>query len=185
MRALEDFAHVLGGPLRPVDTAILQSLGMLWGVNLPEDFLEIMCAYGDSKISDFIWIYGPRTLGFAGEHSGPGLSDWSGDRRGVPLLPVPNGLLLWGSTLEGDMLCLKQQPTGHWIVSVSLRNWFEWRDYDLDFSDWFHSALTGQIGDDWLPEWAPLPHPIKEWGKNPFGVLSMGTGPAGASLDPA
>lgn len=185
MRALEDFAPILGEPLRPVDTAILQSLSALWGVDLPDDFVEIMSAYGDSKISDFIWIYGQRTLGFAGEHSGPGLTDWAGDRTGVPILPTSDGLLLWGSTLESDMLCLKQQPTGSWVVTVSLRNWFEWRDYDLGFSDWFHDALTGRIGDDWLPEWESVPHPVEELGRNPFGVLSMGTGPAGASLDPA
>jgi hypothetical protein len=83
------------------------------------------------------------------------------------------------------MLCLKRQPADRWTVSVSLRNWFEWRDYNLDFSDWLYGALTGRICDDWLPEWEPLPHQIKGLGKNPFGVLIVGTGPAGTSLDPA
>lgn len=145
--------------------------------------MEIVSAYGDSKIFEFISVYGPRTLGFAGEHSGPVVTNWTGDRHGIPLLPTANGLLLWGSTIEADMLCLKQLPTGSWIASVSLRNWFEWRDYDHDFSDWLHSALTGQSCDDWLPEWEPMPHPVREFGKNPFAVLAMGTGPAGASLD--
>jgi hypothetical protein len=80
-------------------------------------------------------------------------------------------LLLWGSTVEGDMLCLKQQSARCWIVSVCPRKWLEWRDHEMDFSDWFHEPLTRRIVDDWPPEWKPLPHPVKEWGKNPFGVL--------------
>ena len=43
-----DFARILGEPLRPVDTATLQSLGALWGVDLPNDVLEILSAYGDA-----------------------------------------------------------------------------------------------------------------------------------------
>ena len=184
MTGLEEFAPVLGDPLRPPNAAVLKSLGALWGVALPEDFLEIMSAYGDSCISDYLTLYGPTTLGFAGEFFGPGLADWSvhEDSNGIPILPTPGGLLLWGSTIEGDMLCLRQLPTGRWIVSVSLRNWFEWRDYDQDFSDWFHNALTGRVCDDWLPEWESLPHPVTQLGKNPFAVVSMGTGPAGAAV---
>jgi hypothetical protein len=102
-------------------------------------------------------------------------------RRIAAILPVPGGLLLWGSTVEGDMLCLKPGEGGRWTVSVSVGDWFKWLDYDLDFSDWLHFALTSQ-SEEWLPEWEPLPHTVVEQGPNPFGVTSMGAGPAGASL---
>jgi hypothetical protein len=146
--------------------------------------VQILSACGDSVISDYLTVYGPRTLGFGGEFYGPGLPDgeilYDGDS--IPILPTPGGLLLWGSSAEGDMLCLKLREPGRWTVSASLRNWFEWRDYDLDFSDWLHLALTGKICQDWLPEWGPLPHTVADSGPNPFGVESMGNGPAGASL---
>jgi hypothetical protein len=184
VKGVDEFASVLGEPLRPADTTALEALGALWGVDLPRDFVRFLAAYGDSVISDYLTLYGPRTLGFGGEFFGPGLPDWSAvdNEDSVPILPTAGGLLLCGSTVEGDMLCLKQAEPGRWTVSVSVRNWYEWRDYDLDFTDWFHFALTGQICQDWLPEWEPLPHSMTETGPNPFGVASMGTGPAGASL---
>jgi hypothetical protein len=58
MKELNEFAQVLGEPPRPADTTVLRSLGVVWGADFPDDFLKIMTAYGDSKISDFIWIYG-------------------------------------------------------------------------------------------------------------------------------
>lgn len=183
MKGLAEFVPVLGEPLRPADTGALQSLGALWGVDLPQDFTQILSAYGDSEIDEYLMMYGPRTLGFGGEFYGPGLTDWEieGDQHGVPILPIRGGLLLWGSTVEGDMLCLKPGEGGRWTVSVSVGDWFKWLDYDLDFSDWLHFALTSQ-SEEWLPEWEPLPHTVVEQGPNPFGVTSMGAGPAGASL---
>jgi hypothetical protein len=184
VRGAEEFASVLGTPLRPGDVTELEALGTLWGVTLPHDFLEIASAYGDSTISGYLTFNGPRTLGFKGELFGPGLPDWNVlyDRDGIAVLPTPGGMLLRGSTIEGDMLCLKRRESGRWTVSASLRDWFEWRDYDLEFSDWFYLALLGRIGEDWLPEWGPLPHPLAEFGPNPFGVESMGSGPGGSSV---
>jgi hypothetical protein len=41
---------------------------------------------------------------------------------------------------RGRHALLKQPEASRWTVSVSLRNWFESRDYDLDFLDWLHPA---------------------------------------------
>lgn len=180
---LDEFAPVLGAPLRPADTSVLEALQALWGVELPVGFLQVLTAYGDSTIAGFLILYGPRTLGFVGENDGPGLADWEilDDQDSIPIRPSPDGLVLWGSTAEGDELCLKQIDD-RWIVAASLRHYFEWRDYDLEFTDWLHQVLTGRICEDWMPELQlPLPLPIAEFGRNPFAT-TMGSGPAGASL---
>ena len=71
------------------------------------------------------------------------------------------------------MLRIKQTEPGRWTgsvsVSVSVRNRYMWRNFDLDFTDWFHRALTGQICQDLLPEQESLPHPVLEPGPNPQG----------------
>jgi hypothetical protein len=65
-------------------------------------------------------------------------------------------------------------------VSVSLRNWFEWREYDLEFSNWIYLALSSESPMEWLPEWNSLPHVVVEFGPNPFDVPTGG-GLAGSS----
>jgi hypothetical protein len=108
VRGLDEFRPILSEPLPELDTQILEGLCAQWEVTLPRDFLEFLSTYGDSEISGFLRVSGPRTLGFVGEFFGPGLPDWDVmyDTQGILILPTERGMLLWGSTLEGDMLCL-------------------------------------------------------------------------------
>lgn len=179
MRAVSDFGHVLGVPLRVDNTSELRALGDRWNVELPSDFLETLTAYGDALYSDYMRLYGPETLGFVGSFS-ESVTDWRSDEYGaeVDLLPERGGLLLWGDTVEGDMLCLERVRSG-WRVVVSSKCTASWYEYDEDFSDWLYGAMTGTIATEWLPEWDPMPHSVRKFGRLPFGV-PMGDGPAGA-----
>jgi hypothetical protein len=178
---MEDLLPIIGRPLRVDRSERLEALGNHWEIDLPHDFIEIAEAYGDAIYSDYLRIYGPRTLGFAGGFI-ESVTDWGGigfDAE-VDLLPVSGGLLLWADTVEGDMLCL-EGAKGSWRVAVSSKVLGSWRRYDMDFSDWVYGAFSGEIATDWLPVWDSLPHPVKEFGDLPFG-LPMGAGPAGAEL---
>jgi hypothetical protein len=159
MKTIEDFVPLLGRPVRDSDASALEQIGRSWGIALPADYLEIAGAYGDSVISDFIFFCGARTVETYAAQMGSLLEQ----SRTVPhlVLPSPGGALVWGNTIEGDQLFLVPHPNGGWTVSAFRRNWHDFYDSDLGFSDWFHLALTGEIGTDWLPEWAPLPHPVK------------------------
>lgn len=89
-------------------------------------------------------------------------------------------MLLWGSTVEGDMLCL-EPAGGRWRVLVSSKVIGQIVRYEMDFSDWLYAALTGGLDMDWLPLLGRYPLAVEEYGNLPFG-LSMGGGPAGAVM---
>jgi hypothetical protein len=156
MRALDEFAPVLGAPVRQADGALIEVIGQFWSVSLPSDYVEIIGAYGGTSISGYMYLCGSQTLESYAARMGPLLEK----SRTVPysVLPTEGGALLWGNTLEGDQLFLVPHDSGTWTVSVFRRNWHDFIETDMCFSDWLYLALTGEIGTDWLPEWGPLPH---------------------------
>lgn len=169
MRTLDDFARLLGRPPRDADAAAFGELFDQWGVRPPSDFLEVMAAYGDCEIGEFLIVYGANDLAKADTFFGPYLHDWETSEDSVPLLPIPDGMILWAHTYESDQLCLRQRGNGRWTVSVSLRNFFEWRHSGKDFSDWLYDALCGESETDWLPEWTSRPLKLKDISSEPSG----------------
>jgi hypothetical protein len=159
VRQLDEFVPVLGHPPHLAEGAAIEAIAQSWSVSLPADFVEVASAYGDASISEFLYLCGARTLeSYAGKMGA--LLEQS---RKVPhpVLPTAAGALLWGNTVEGDQLFLVQRDDGSWTVSAFRRNWGDFIETDMSFSDWLYLALTGGTATDWLPEWGPLPHAIE------------------------
>ena len=167
MRTLDEFTSLLGRPLRNPHVDVLERVIGQWNVQPPRSFLEIVSAYGDSEIGGFIVLYGPDRIGGAGTYFGPYLHDWETSQDSIPVLPAAGGMILWAHTIESDQLCLRRREDGRWTVSVSLRNWYEWRHSDKEFSDWLFDALSGESELDWLPEWGSLPLEVKDISSEP------------------
>jgi hypothetical protein len=180
VRDYQDFLPILGSRVRNDGQSELAALAGQWNLELPAGFIQLTAAYGDAMYSGYLRIYGPRTLGFVGSFYGS-VTDWDSDDLfgETDLLPEPGGILLWGDTVEGDMLCLENN-LGDWRVAVSSKCIGSWKRYNLDFSDWLYGALRGDIATDWLPEWNTLPHSVSIFGPNPFGSTTLGEGPAGS-----
>ncbi|MEU4091289.1 hypothetical protein [Streptomyces sp. NPDC026673] len=159
MKTIKDFVSVLGAPIRQAERPLIEDIASSWSVPLPDDFAEIAGAYGDVVISEFILLCGSRSLQPYSSQMGRLLAE--NPKVPHPVLPTPNGALLWGNTIEGDQLFLVPRANGQWTVSAFRRGWGDWHDTDLGFSDWLYLALTGKTATDWLPEWEPLPHPLE------------------------
>ncbi|MBS2546608.1 hypothetical protein KGQ19_06985 [Catenulispora sp. NL8] len=144
------FRHGADVAPRQNEAALIEAIGQFWAVSLPIDFVQVAGAYGDASISEYIYLCGSRTLESCAASMGPLLEQSST----VPhlILPTPDGALLWGNILEGDQLFLVPRENGAWTVSAFRRNWHDFIDTDMSFSDWFYLALTGQTGSDWLPD---------------------------------
>ncbi|MFD8019543.1 SMI1/KNR4 family protein [Streptomyces lavendulae] len=160
-RAAWSLEDLLGPPARPADddAAVIQAVARDWGVALPADYVAVAAAYGDVMISDYVYFCGARNLRAYGE-------EWSrllADSPSVPcpVLPSRDGALLWGHTIEGDRLFLLPQADATWTVSAFRRGWGDWHDTGLGFAQWFRGALAGALATDWLPQWAPGPHPVE------------------------
>lgn len=119
-------------------------------VEVPGDVKEFLDAYGSLEIWDFLRIHAPGALAEA--HNYFGLTIAGNDRVVEPLLPEAGGMLLWGTTVEADLLFLVQRPGG-WRVAAWVRQWREWYESDLPLAEWMASALSPEGPVDWLPEW--------------------------------
>ncbi|MBR7831484.1 hypothetical protein KDK95_34665, partial [Actinospica sp. MGRD01-02] len=138
---------------------LIEAIGRFWSVSLPADFGDVAGAYGDTSISGYLYLCGSRTLESYAARMGPLLEKSSTVPYAV--LPTPGGALLWGNTLDGDQLFLVPHEDGTRTVSAFRRNWHDFIDTDMCFSDWVYLGLTGGAHTDWLPEWGPLPHPLE------------------------
>ena len=178
MRDVQEFLPLLGPPLRTGGEAELRRLERHWAISLPPDFRAILAAYGDATWDNYFQVCGPRTLGFMGEFF-EYVVNW-GHHIPFDLLPEPDGPLLWGSTVEGDMLCL--EPVGErWRVLIASKVIADVVRHEMDFSNWLYAALTGHIDTTWLPRIDTHPLTIDKYGKLPCGVPT-GDGPAGAVI---
>ncbi len=159
MKSASDFIPLLGPPIRPNEEPDVLEIGRSWGVSFPEDFCNFMGSYGDSVISEFIFLCGMRKL--ESYSAGMGRKLEKSDSVPVTVLPSCDGALLWGNTIEGDQLFLVRRATGQWTVSAFRRQWGDWYESDIEFSDWLYSVLTGSEGTEWLPDWGNAPYPIR------------------------
>ena len=159
VKTVSDFVPLLGKPVREAEGHLIEEVARSWSVTLPEDFIAIAGAYGDLSISEFIFFCGARELRAYAAGMGPLMEECSDVPH--PVLPSAGGALLWGNTIEGDQLFLVRREDATWTVSAFLRQWGEWYESDMEFSDWLYLALKGEVAAEWLPEWEPLPHPVE------------------------
>ncbi|MFE2153569.1 hypothetical protein ACFXAO_26390 [Streptomyces lavendulae] len=160
-RAAWSLEDLLVPPARPADddAAVIQAVARDWGVALPADYVAVAAAYGDVMISDYVYFCGARNLRAYGEAWSRLLAD--SPSVPCPVLPSRDGALLWGHTIEGDRLFLLPQADATWTVSAFRRGRGDWHDTGLGFAQWFRGALAGALATDWLPQWAPGPHPVE------------------------
>ena len=152
MKVLEDFVQLIGGPLRSVADARLELLARRWDVVFPPDMVQILTAYGDSIVAGELTLFGPGTLERMSSYREGGLFPLGLDDANPRLaFPQPGGLLQWGMGSAGDIFSLRLDGQGDWVVSTYDQLAFEWIDYDLGFSDWLYSALSGESEFDILP----------------------------------
>lgn len=162
------YRSLLGEPLNRVNPDEYRALGTEYGIILPDDYIEIAGWYGGSYISDFIYFESPGMVRDDINRDGSSVDGAyivTLDDFEHALLPEPGGVYRWGATAEGDILFLADRGEGRWTVSAFLRNWGEWFESDLGFADWFSRVLRGEMATDWMPEWPPLPHVVKPFGK--------------------
>ncbi|WP_267244727.1 hypothetical protein [Streptomyces sp. PR69] len=152
---MDDLQRILGpspfGETRSIERAC-RSLC----VDLSRDDGEILGLYGDLLISDFLFLYGPR---FAVE-KGVWMSEFLRDGHPIipsAVLPDRGGMFLFGHTIEGDKLFLRQSG-GDWLVSAFRRNWADWCDFDMPMPEWLVGVFKGDVATDWMPEW-----PERHW----------------------
>lgn len=116
------------------------------------DFVDILAAYGDSTIAGHINLFGPAALEkMSSYRTGGEYPLGLGDSVARPIFPRPGGLLEWAMSSTGDALCLQKRGRGCWTVSTYDQLAFEWIDYDLEFSEWLHAALSGEQAFDIFP----------------------------------
>lgn len=157
MRSPRDFLPLLGPVSGESRSGEIREIGLRWGVELPDDFVQTMGLYGDLLISGYLYLRGANTLNSDTAQRMREILE-AGRTVQYKILPSAGGVLLWGHTIEGDQLLLVPRPGGSWSVSAFRRNRHDVYDSDLSFGDWLYGALRGEVADDWLPAWPPPPY---------------------------
>jgi hypothetical protein len=152
MKQPADFVPLLGARLRGGGEAELRAVAERWGLDLPVDLVEILAAYGDSFIADHITLFGPGTLEKMSSYRQGGMFPLGlDDTVARPVFPRPGGMLEWATSSTGDAFCVQKRERGDWTVSTYDQLAFEWTDYDLQFSEWLYSVLSGESEFDIFP----------------------------------
>ncbi|WP_086704533.1 hypothetical protein ACMAVT_02140 [Streptomyces sp. FW42] len=151
MSSLEQLREVLGVPPGAVCGSDFGAVEGSLGVGLPPDVKGMCYLYGDTLISDFIFVLGPK---FIAEQS-----LWVSElvREGHPViakavLPDAGGMLHWGHSVDGDKFFLEHRGGSHWTVSAFRRDWADWYESDETLIDWLIGDFTGRVAQEWMPE---------------------------------
>lgn len=154
MKSADVLVNVLGSPPRPDGS---REFAQQLGVALPDDYVDFASSYGDALLDEFIFFAGSKTLMRLANGIGRDLE--ASDSIPGDVLPTKGGMLLWGHTIDGDQLFLKQQAEGQWTVSAWLRQRASWYETELGIIEWLKMAFDNEQSPDWLPVW-PESH---EW----------------------
>ena len=124
------------------------------GVQLPGDYAAFALAYGDTAVDDYLFLYGPSTLVRTAQQRGATLGRIAQRLGASPhaVLPAEGGMLLCGSTVEGDALFLVNRGE-RWTVSAFVRQRGQWYQSDQTLIDWLLGALDNDASPPWLPLW--------------------------------
>ena len=129
------------------------------GVQLPGDYAAFALEYGDTTVDDYLFLYGPATLVRTAQQRGATLGRIAQRLGASPhtILPTAGGMLLWGSTVEGDALFLIDRGE-RWTVSAFVRQRGQWYQSDQTLMDWLLGALDNDASPPWLPVWEDTHH---------------------------
>ncbi|MFE7244731.1 hypothetical protein [Streptomyces sp. NPDC057580] len=138
---------------------------------LPDDYITLAESYPRLEIGQFLFVTSPAPGGEAGfveakKEDLAGAEDMAqkGMLGGYPAFPESGGLLLWGSSIDGDEFYWRTEgQPNEWTVVVAGRN-----------DDWFHyeGSLTGYLA--WLCSGTAVPHGLPPNFPGPEPVVSVG-----------
>ncbi|MER5384262.1 hypothetical protein ABT040_28990 [Streptomyces sp. NPDC002688] len=128
-----------------------------WGRILPSEFKQVGLLYGDSLVSDFLFLFGPKTIAVKGNWMSAYVKEGNSRIITNPVIPESGGMLYWGHSIDGDRLFLEDRGEGLWTVSAFRRDWGDWYESELPILDWLTGVFSGSLAADWMPEW-PLVH---------------------------
>jgi hypothetical protein len=127
------------------------------GLTLPDDFKQLVQAYGEGVFCDFLYTF-PRTEPFGGMSLllNQGVVAGHAEARQeapedypYPLYPEPGGLFIWGGTINGDTLCwLTAGDPSTWPVVVWVQRGAEWAQFGPGTAAFIHTWMTGQLDTD-------------------------------------
>ena len=137
---MQQLAEVLGPPPRPADREAFAELERAWGLQLPDEMATVLSAYGDCRIAGHVNLFGPHTLKHANAFFGPQISDIA-EAGGQPRLgQQPGQLLLWGTTVDGDVFTSEIQPGPQWATVYFNGLTLDWGRDEAGFAHWLHRA---------------------------------------------
>lgn len=154
----EDLTAVLPRPDNPVELATAESWGPIvdtLGFALPVDYMQFIETYGSGSINDFIWVFNPfsatRTVNFVAQFTRilgalRTLKEEAPSKVPFPLMYEHGGLLPWGMTTPGDMLCWRTTgATGEWTTVAYTRN-VGCAEYKVPMTGYLTNMLRGSFG---------------------------------------
>ena len=141
------------------------------GTGLPDDYIALAESYPRLKIGKFLFVTSPAPGGESGFVEGAredlagaeGMAQ-KGMLGGYPVFPESGGLLMWGSSIDGDEFHWRTEgQPNEWTVVVAGRN-----------DDWFHyeGRLSSYLA--WLCSGTAVPHGLPPNFPGPEPVVSVG-----------
>jgi hypothetical protein len=140
--SIDALVSLVPPPESPVDaTADWPKIEAALGVHLPGDYRELVTRYGTGEFCDLVH---PLT---ANELVTDGLDALEVERElategPYPLHPDPGGLLPWGRTSNGHLLCWR---TDDWTVVVYAPRDMEYTPYETTATGFLHGWLSGAL----------------------------------------
>jgi hypothetical protein len=122
-------------PRAPVDRGTLAGWASVWravGTRLPEDFVEFIDMYGSGEVCRWMSVHNPfssaeteafipRMLGALGAFRV--LKESDPDAIPFPIHFEPQGLIPWGTSIDGDEFCwLAKGLPSEWTVVIICRH---------------------------------------------------------------
>lgn len=148
---IDRFRPFLGDP-DPADRfEAVREIGRSLGVDLPEDLVCVLAAYGDREYAEHIVLFGVHMLPRENDDASDSLSLAIGETEPRPRVPHADGLFVWGGSTDSDVYAVRSRGDGRWTVSAYDGENHEWTDFDAGFSDWLHAALVRDPGFELFP----------------------------------
>jgi len=155
---LDRLLEIMPAPRVPVDPGKLGSWGEVWGAVgtlLPEDFVAFIDKYGSGEICEWMTVHNPfspaRLDAFvpcmlAALGSFRVLKEKYPDSIPYPLHFEPNGLIPWGTSIDGDEFCWLAQGElpSKWQVVVICRH-AEPEEHRMGMAAFLEGVLTGSL----------------------------------------
>ncbi len=130
-------------PAVPVDAeADWPSVEAVLGVSLPADYKELITRYGSGEFCDLVHPLTADGLLSRGLDALEIERELADEDAPYPLHPEPGGLLPWGTTSNGHLLCWR---TDDWTVVVYAPRDGDYEAYPTSVTGFLHGWLTGAL----------------------------------------